>query len=1250
MLLRLVILIAVFAKGSLLFATHTTYPLVQNKGQWPQHVLYAAELDGGKIFLEGNAIKWHFIDASAVSASHRDGKSFLPDDVRIKGHVYEVKFEGADADAQAVSVNKQKSYYNFFLGKDESKWVGGCSAYSEVIRKNFYPGIDFKFYNNDFFLKYDFIVSAGADAAQISMKYDGAKSIKLENGRLCISTSVNEVYEQKPLAWQIINGEKNLVTCEYHLIDSRVTFHFPKGYDKNYELVIDPQLIFSSYSGSTSDNFGYTATYDEDGYLYSGSSSFGQGYPTTVGAYQVTHAGGDSALGDGIDMALTKYNTDGTSLIYSTFLGGSGDDLAHSIIVNSAGELLVYGCTGSDDFPVTGGAVQINFGGGTLVSPTGTGANFPDGTDIVVVHFSAGGNQLLGATYLGGSANDGVCTSTFLKKNYADEFRGEISLDENENIIIASSTFSTDWPVMNALQAANGGMQDAVIAKLNPGLTQLIWSTYIGGSADDSGFSLTTATNGDVYMCGGTRSTNLNATTGVQQTSNNGGDADGYIVRLSSDAQNLLSLTYWGAAGYDQLYFIEMDDEGNVYVYGQTNSNDFNFIINAGYGTDGSGNLLTKFSAQLDEVIWSTVFGTGDGKPNLSPSAFLVDYCNRIYVSGWGVFVSANNPLNPGTNLFPMNNLETTADAYDNSCSTGDFYMAVFDDDMNTLTYATFFGGSTSSEHVDGGTSRFDRKGVIYQSVCAGCGGNDDFPTEPDNVWSSLNGSTNCNNGVYKFDFQLPLTVAAFEVPPSACVSVPVQFTNNSSWSLTYLWDFGDDSPTSTEMNPLHTYMDEGTYTITLIVTHNNTCNGADTLQQQILIVQPVNETLDGLSVCPGESTTIGPDESNPLFEYDWQPAEFLDNSTVPNPLFTAGTSNTYVLTVNHDNCVDTYTQLVNVPLMSLSVPEDTTLCDDAPLTLAATFAPSDAAIIWSDQEDFSNQLNDNTADEDISVLPIIPTTYYVQISVDGCELTDEVHVNLVSFQTVVVGDFTACENDTVMLQVQDPNAEFIYQWQPEELVLNGQNTPAVEVFVAVETEFFVYSITPFDCTASDSVTVSVSLLNGALLSATAIPATVVEGQSSQLNVQPDDYTYQWAPPTWLQGANTATPVSTPLENITYTVEATDGECVASTQVTVRVVDFVCGPPGIFVPNTFTPNADEQNEKMYVRANNVDELYFTIYNRWGQMMWETRSLAEGWDGTFQGRELDPDVYVYYLQAKCTGGSQYFEEGNITLVR
>jgi gliding motility-associated-like protein len=1218
---------------------------IENKGQWPLHVIAASTIGGHQVFVEEKGFTYNVRNTEAISMNHQQGKTYAMNHTRISGHIYHVDFVGCHA-MDSLNFQRPSAWcYNYFLDPDSLHWGHSCKAFSRIKRKSLYPGIDLMVHSESGLLKYDFIVTPSSNPSSIQMKYIGVDCMELVHNRILLHLSSSEVYEQAPIAWQIIDGLKIYVPCQYQLRGDIVTFELPNGYNDQWPLIIDPQIVFSTYSGSTSDNFGYSATYDEDGNLYSGSSAFGQGYPTTLGAYQLTHAGGDSPIQDGIDMALTKYSGDGTTMIWSTFVGGSGDDLPHSLVVNSNDELYVYGCTGSSDFPVTTNTFQDQFLGGSSVSPVGTGATFPNGTDMVLLHLNASGSALLGSTYLGGSANDGINNSALLKRNYADEFRGEISLDENEWPIIVSSTFSTDFPTLNAFQAVNNGGQEAVFCKLNPSLTNLIHSSYLGGSGDDSGFSVAQGIDGSYYISGGTASANFPTTNNALQPNFNG-VVDGYFVRVSNNGLEVIASTFYGADNFDQLYFVEIDDLGNVYGYGQTISPGNSLINNVGYGQSNSGVLLVKLEAELETLIWSTTIGTGDANPNLSPSAFLVDYCNRIYISGWGVS-SINSVLNPGSHLFPMGELEVSSDAAFPTSTTGDFYMAVFDESMTNLEYATFYGGNISSEHVDGGTSRFDRKGVIYQSVCAGCGSNDDFPIAPNNAWSSTNNSTNCNNGVFKFDFQLPLTVADFSFE-NGCLNTPISFINSSTYAQTYAWDFGDGN-FSNQVNPTHIYTGGGIYPVRLIVAHPLTCNAIDTLIQFIEIIVPGNNELNDVFVCENMSQVIGPTNPNPNSSYVWNPATFLSASNVAQPNFSAGSTTTYQILVNNGSCIDTLWQQVEVVELELVLPNDTVLCEADILNLMATYTPSDATILWSSEPDFSILLNDNNTDPDITQNVQTPSVFYAAILDQGCPLYDSVVVQMVSFQTVIEGDFSVCQGDTTLLEILSPNPLFDYLWGPTANILSGQHTSQVSVMVPQTMEFYVHS-TYQGCNSSDTITILLSPLGFSNITATATPSIIVSGQTAQLYATPSGYQYQWWPMETLENSTVANPMASPTETTTYAVMITDGECVAMDSVTVRVVEFVCGPPSIFVPNAFTPNVDQANEVLYVRANNIDALYFVIYDRWGEKVFETTQLHLGWDGSYEGKLLPPDVYTYYLEATCEGGSTYFDKGNITLIR
>ncbi|MFN7013733.1 MAG: hypothetical protein ACK4ON_05635, partial [Bacteroidia bacterium] len=203
-----------------------------------------------------------------------------------------MEFLNANSQNKIIPHETLTSYSNYFLGNDQSKWASFVKSYKTINYQNFYDGIDLKIYSTTKELKYDFIVAPSKNPEQITWKYNGADKVFLKNGNLVIKTSVNEIIENKPYAYQIVDGIEKEVNCKYVLKNNVVTFIFPNGYDKNLPLIIDPVLNFSTYSGSFANNFGFTATFDSKGFLYAGGIAFGVNYPTTIGAYQINFAGG----------------------------------------------------------------------------------------------------------------------------------------------------------------------------------------------------------------------------------------------------------------------------------------------------------------------------------------------------------------------------------------------------------------------------------------------------------------------------------------------------------------------------------------------------------------------------------------------------------------------------------------------------------------------------------------------------------------------------------------------------------------------------------------------------------------------------------------------------------------------------------------------------------------------------------------------------------------------------------------------
>jgi gliding motility-associated-like protein len=465
-------------------------------------------------------------------------------------------------------------------------------------------------------------------------------------------------------------------------------------------------------------------------------------------------------------------------------------------------------------------------------------------------------------------------------------------------------------------------------------------------------------------------------------------------------------------------------------------------------------------------------------------------------------------------------------------------------------------------------------------------------------------------------------------------------------------WHFSDDNSTVFGNSVVHTFNAPGTYTITLIAQNPVTCNAVDSLSRTITVVAPIVETLADVTVCSGVPVQLGQVSADPNAVYSWTPNDGnLSDVNGPLPIFTGSSSASYQLLVQHDVCTDTLTQNVSVPQLELTLPNDSALCVPDNIDLNAVISPSTGDLIWSASPDFSNPLNSNTQDLSINVFVNGMQTYFAQLTSQGCTVEDSVSVFMVGDQASIQGDFTACYGDTVSLSVLNPNPTFNYQWQSSAQLLSGQGTSSVEFIITAGTTVSVSAATPSGCFAQDTVQVAVSALNASTINASATPAVVLVGTNVQLNASPVNagYSYVWTPNLGLSNANIHNPNAFIETTSTYYVTVADGDCIQQDSVTVRVVDFICGRPTVYVPNAFTPNLDQANEWLYVRGNFITELNFKVFDRWGELVFETQDQSVGWNGYYKGKKVDPAVFVYYLRTVCEGGEIYFEEGNITVL-
>lgn len=877
----------------------------ENKGQFHENVLFRAEIPSGYLFIERNGLTYSFHNAEekheVLEFFHHFRNEFTTTKFRVQAHVLKLYFlEGQIPEASPTEPTSY--YFNYYVnGNDARKHATNVRSYEKVRLNGIYPGIDLEFYTGfDGSLKYDWIVAKGADPSQIRLGVEGADDMSLEQGYLKITHSLGVLTETPPIT---LSEHPTAPFPQFHfnIIGDEVRYEAVSSFgqmantaDAQYR--IDPKLIFSTYSGSRGDNFGFTATYDSEGHLYAGGITdgyFGQ-YPVTAGAYQTEFGGGEglSPANLACDITISKYDSAGTTLLYATYLGGARDEYPHSLVVDKNDQLLVMGTSYSSDFPFTLTAYDTTHNGNT---------------DIIVSKFSVDGKQLLASTFVGGSGRDGLNSNGSLRYNYADDYRGDIFMDESNNAYIASSTNSSDFPMVNAVDNTIVGSEGCAF-QLNEDLSQLEWSTFWGGSGADALYSIKVDVDSNIVVGGGSNSDTMHTTTGVLNKKRIGG-IDGIIAIFDQGTKEVKAASYFGTGSYDQIYFVEINNEGSIFVAGQTEGN---IKPSSGvYGESNKGQFVAKIDTSLQNIEFQTSFGVRNNQIDIAPTAFLVDNCEHIYMSGWGSVVRPD--LHPGSTT----DLEITSDAEQPTTDGNDFYIIVLDKDAQSLLYATYFGGDSTSDHVDGGTSRFDKKGVIYQSVCSSCpngneGGRQDFPVTPDAAFTT-NLSPRCSNASFKIDLQIRTAVDAYfrPDPPLGCAPLDVHFENFSRTQAKFIWDFGDGNTDTVNYSPDHRYEEPGTYEVTLTVIDSNTCNISDVFKRSIYVYGHTDATFEyELEPCVYEASfttsSKGPD-------YYW---DFGDGqtSTEKNPKhqYEPGMTYTATLIVNPNTlCSDTATSVI---------------------------------------------------------------------------------------------------------------------------------------------------------------------------------------------------------------------------------------------------------------------------------------------------------------------------------------------------
>jgi len=1200
------ILLGLLLLITLQIAAQSNFEFTENKGQWDNQIKFKGELSTGAFFLQkkGFTVLLHHPNdlAELIGHSHVNGQSQNRgardeskvtisggnpdhDSKVLRSHSYRVEFLGANESAQIIPDKEQSYYSNYFIGNDPNKWVGHARVFQALLYRNIYPNIDVRYYSENGRLKYDLIIHPGGDVNKIALQYTGADKLSIRNKDLIVKTSVGEVKEMYPYSFQFDNvkGRKE-VECNYQLSGNTVKFDV-KNYSKDATLIIDPILIFSSFSGSSVNQFGFTATPAPDGSFYSGGTVFGPGFPTTPGAYQSSFRGGSGQ--SAVDIGIMKFNATGTARLYATYLGGSGNDYPHSLFSDAQGNLVVMGRSYSEaTYP------------GSVEGPGGD-------ADIVVTKFVANGTAIIGSLRIGGAGIDGVNIEdqqrsgnhddNSLLRNYGDDSRSEVILDGANNIYVAAQSFSKDFPMRgNGFDKTPGTGQDGVVLKINPTCSSLIWSTYIGGTGNDGAFVLAlNPVNGNLYVAGATESADMPGDKSSTIQSAYSGSIDGYVTILTNDGSTQIKTTFLGTTAIDVVYGIQFDKLGFPYVMGTTRGA-WPVTANAVFKNPNSKQFVAKLRPDLSAYLYSTVFGNGSAQPNISPVAFLVDRCENVYISGWGGNGQGTINLSTKYDIASLAGLPTTSDGIKTITDDMDFYFIVIQKNASALLYGSFFGQDGGiTEHVDGGTSRYDQQGVIYQAMCANCSGGATFPTTPGVVGPVNGSSTGCNLAAVKIAFNFAGVAAGPKayfngVPDSSgCVPFPLIFRDTVRNAKSYEWNFGDGSPdvATTNFETNHTFNAVGNYRVRLIAIDTNTCNVRDTAYITIRVradqatldfnavklppCQALSYRFDNLSVAPSGKPFTGA-------SFTWS---FGDGTRV-----TGGAA-----PVNH-TYIAPGTYKVRLILT------DTNYCN----------AP-------------------DSIERDLRIAPLVDAQFDTPPA--GC------------------APYNAHFNNTSLAGQQ-----FFWDFG------DGSTSTAVNpnhTYVNVGTYTIrMIAVDSGTCNITDSTqkTITVSSKPTADFSHAPVPAE--ENKPTIFtNLSIGGVRYKW-----LFGDGDST-IKTTMDTVRHQYNAT-GTYQACLIVFNQYgcTDTICKPvnatvvPLLDVPNAFTPGKFGQNSIVRVEGFGIARMRWTIYNRWGQKVFESEDRRNGWDGMFKGQLQPMDVYAYTLDVEFSDGTKTRKTGDITLIR
>lgn len=576
---------------------------------------------------------------------------------------------GANNNAKPIELDKLETKSNYLISNNQNEWQTNVENFSKVKYQNIYKGIDIVYYGNQKQLEYDLIVSPYINPDTISIAFPEAENLNIDSqGNLIINVNNKTINKKKPYIYQDIDGIKQEIAGNYIIKENnQISFNIGQ-YDTSKPLVIDPTIGYSTYLGGTDSDFSNAIAIDKSGNTYIVGYTESVNFPTN-NPEQKSISGKN-------DLFIAKLNPTGTSLIYSTYIGGSEDEFGNGISVDSNGNVYVAGYTFSKNFPIASPFQSQN------------GNTTPDsGGDAFVVKLNPQGSALIYSTYLGGMGDD-MATG--------------IAVDSQSNVYITGITDSVNFPVTNPIQGKSSGGFDAFVTKINAAGNSIGYSTYFGGSDNDFANAITIDKDNNVYIVGLTDSRNIPVTNALQPII--AGDSDGFIAKFDATGNSISFATYLGGSNFDVITSIAVDSASNVYVTGLTNSEDFSVVNPIQKSNAGSLDVfVSKLNATGTSFVYSTYLGGADDE---QANSIAVDAMNNVYIMG--VTTSMD---------FPVANPTQKSNA-----GGQDAFMTKINAAGNALTFSTYLGGTGNDTGI---SLAIDAKGSVFMT---GVTNSMDFP------------------------------------------------------------------------------------------------------------------------------------------------------------------------------------------------------------------------------------------------------------------------------------------------------------------------------------------------------------------------------------------------------------------------------------------------------------------------------------------------------------------------------------------